>query len=151
MALPFRAKVRVTAPWTSFIPERSRGICSSADLFWKCFSMLCDAVLLGESGLPPDQRGNIESVSTLLPVSAETTPRSMVLDPPLTDATKDKMERWIENGAALGWLIHPYQRKVYIYEPGRKASVSSGKVIQGKGSVEGFPLDLDEVWRCYEI
>jgi Uma2 family endonuclease len=64
---------------------------------------------------------------------------------------KDKMERWIENGVALGWLIHPYQKKVYVYEPGRKASATSGKVIHGKGPVEGFTLDLTEVWRCYEI
>ena len=64
---------------------------------------------------------------------------------------KEKMERWIENGATLGWLIHPYQKKVYVYEPGRKASAASGKVIHGKGPVEGFTLDLDEVWRCYEI
>jgi Uma2 family endonuclease len=65
--------------------------------------------------------------------------------------TKDKMERWIENGATLGWVIDPYEQKVYVYEPGRKASVASGKVIHGKGPVEGFTLDLDEVWRCYEI
>ena len=64
---------------------------------------------------------------------------------------KDKMERWIENGATLGWLIHPYQRKVYVYEPGRKPTAVSGKVIRGKGPVEGFTLDLEEVWRCYEI
>jgi Uma2 family endonuclease len=210
------------------------------------------------------QRGNIEAVSTLLPVSVETMPRVMVLDPPLTDAefealcaandlvhfertregeilmhppaggftsqgnaeivsqlqswwkthrrgrmydssagfylpdgsmlspdaayvlpeklkgltkdeltgfprlcpdfvvelfsksdsmakTKVKMERWIENGAALGWLIDPYKRKVYVYEPGCKPSAASGKLIRGKGPMEGFALALDEVWRCYEI
>jgi Uma2 family endonuclease len=64
---------------------------------------------------------------------------------------KDKMERWIENGAALGWLIHPYEHKVYVYETGRRPTAVSGKVIHGKGPVEGFTLDLDDVWRCYEI
>jgi len=65
--------------------------------------------------------------------------------------TKEKMERWIENGATLGWLIDPYKQKVYVYEPGAKASVVSGKTVRGKGPVEGFVLDLDELWSCYEI
>jgi Uma2 family endonuclease len=64
---------------------------------------------------------------------------------------RQKMERWIENGAALGWLIDPYKKKVYVYEPGRKASVVSGNAVRGKGPVEGFVLDLNELWRCYEI
>jgi Uma2 family endonuclease len=64
---------------------------------------------------------------------------------------KQKMERWIENGAALAWLIDPYEQTVYVYDPGAKATVVSGKTVQGKGPVEGFILDLDELWRCYEI
>jgi len=62
-----------------------------------------------------------------------------------------KMERWIENGATLGWLIDPYKKKVYIYEPGAGAAAESGNAVHGKGPVEGFTLDLDELWRCYEI
>ena len=64
---------------------------------------------------------------------------------------QQKMERWIENGATLGWLIDPYKKKVYIYEPGAGAAVESGNAVHGKGPVEGFTLDLDELWRCYEI
>jgi Uma2 family endonuclease len=64
---------------------------------------------------------------------------------------QQKMERWIENGAALGWLIDPYKKKVYVYEPGREAAAVSGNAVHGKGPVEGFTLDLDELWRCYEI
>jgi Uma2 family endonuclease len=64
---------------------------------------------------------------------------------------QQKMERWIENGASLGWLIDPYKKKVYIYEPDREAAAVSGKAVQGSGPVEGFTLDLDELWRCYEI
>jgi Uma2 family endonuclease len=62
-----------------------------------------------------------------------------------------KMERWMENGVALGWLIDPYKKKVYVYEPGRKAAAVSGKTVQGSGPVAGFTLDLDELWSCYEI
>jgi hypothetical protein len=61
------------------------------------------------------------------------------------------MERWTENGATLAWLIDRYKRKVYVYEAGCKASSVSGKTISGKGPVDGFTLDLDELWRCYEV
>jgi Uma2 family endonuclease len=64
---------------------------------------------------------------------------------------QEKMERWIENGATLGWLIDPYQKRVYVYSPGREAIVVSGQSILGSGPVEGFALDLDELWRRYEI
>jgi Uma2 family endonuclease len=64
---------------------------------------------------------------------------------------QQKMERWVENGVALGWLIDPYKKTVYVYEPGREAAAVSGKMVLGSGPVEGFTLDLDELWRCYEI
>lgn len=64
---------------------------------------------------------------------------------------QQKMQRWMENGATLGWLIDPYKKKVYVYQPGREAVAASGKAIQGQGPVEGFTLDLDELWRCYEV
>jgi Uma2 family endonuclease len=65
--------------------------------------------------------------------------------------TQEKMKDWIANGAALGWLIDPYEKKVYVYEPGCEASPVSGKSVSGSGPVEGFVLDLDEIWGCYEI
>ena len=64
---------------------------------------------------------------------------------------QQKMERWIENGATLGWLIDPYKKKVYVYEPGAEDAAESGNAVRGKGPVEGFTLDLEELWRCYEI
>jgi Uma2 family endonuclease len=65
--------------------------------------------------------------------------------------TREKMERWLENGASLGWLIDPYKKKVHVYAPGRKVSTASGKSVRGTGPVEGFSLDLEELWHCYEI
>ena len=64
---------------------------------------------------------------------------------------QEKMERWIENGATLGWLIDPYKKRVYVYEHDSQVAVVSGNAVQGKGPVEGFVLDLDELWRRYEI
>ena len=62
-----------------------------------------------------------------------------------------KMESWIENGALLGWLVDPYAHAVTVYEPGMPARTETGKVVAGTGPVDGFELDLNEVWRCYEL
>jgi Uma2 family endonuclease len=67
----------------------------------------------------------------------------------LRDA-KQKMERWIENGAQLGWLIDPYKRVVHIYRPG-SVSVSGKVSVVGEGPVAGFTLQLNDVWECYEL
>jgi Uma2 family endonuclease len=64
---------------------------------------------------------------------------------------QQKMDRWIENGATLGWLIDPYEKKVYVYEAGAETAAMSGSALRGKGPIEGFTLDLEELWRCYEI
>jgi len=64
---------------------------------------------------------------------------------------QEKMQRWLENGAALGWLIDPYKKLVYVYEPGREVAIASGATLQGTGPVDGFTLDLDELWRRYEL
>jgi len=64
---------------------------------------------------------------------------------------QEKMERWIENGATLGWLIDPYKKKVYVYVPGSETAIETGNTVRGQGPVEGFTLDLDELWRCYEV
>lgn len=63
---------------------------------------------------------------------------------------KKKMESWIGNGAKLAWLIDPYGKQVLAHAPGQEVKVVAGDSIAGSGPVEGFVLDLAEVWRCYE-
>jgi Uma2 family endonuclease len=64
--------------------------------------------------------------------------------------TQDKMESWIDNGVQLGWLIDPYQKRVFIYRPGVEMSTFTGKALKGIGPVRGFHLDLGRIWRYYE-
>ena len=61
-----------------------------------------------------------------------------------------KMEDWIANGAQLGWLIDPYKQQVFVYHEGRLLEQFTGNQISGEGSVQGFTLKLDRVWKCYE-
>ena len=63
---------------------------------------------------------------------------------------KRKMERWRENGAELGWLIDSVRRCVLVYEGSGTPREEHGACMEGSGPVEGFRLDLSEVWECYE-
>jgi Uma2 family endonuclease len=63
---------------------------------------------------------------------------------------QEKMEAWIANGAELGWLIDPSAKQVHVYRRGAAPHIEAAGRIAGSGPVEGFVLDLEEVWRCYE-
>jgi len=62
-------------------------------------------------------------------------------------AAKEKMEEWIRGGVQLAWLIHGDAQTVYIYRPGQEAEQQTGIVkLAGEGPVEGFALDLNDIW-----
>lgn len=61
---------------------------------------------------------------------------------------KAKMEEWIRNGAALGWLIDADKRTVFIYRAGKPVlEVRDARAIEGEAPVEGFRLNLEAVWQ----
>jgi Uma2 family endonuclease len=62
-------------------------------------------------------------------------------------AIREKMQEWIENGAALAWLIEPDERAITVYRPGCDPEKLSGiDTLSGEGPVGGFVLDLPDVW-----
>jgi len=61
-----------------------------------------------------------------------------------------KMETWMANRVQVAWLIDPSAKQVHVYEPGVTPRVEAGGSVAGSGPVEGFVLDLEEVWRCFE-
>ena len=67
-----------------------------------------------------------------------------------TDALAElqgKMEEYVANGARLGWLIDPLERKVYVYEPGAPVVVlESPEQVAGDPVLPGFTLRLAEIW-----
>ena len=64
------------------------------------------------------------------------------------DKVKAKMREWIENGSALGWLIDADRRTVHVYRPGQEPEERVGvSHIVGSGPVDGFRLELDDIWR----
>ncbi|HEY4048497.1 MAG TPA: Uma2 family endonuclease [Acidobacteriaceae bacterium] len=65
-------------------------------------------------------------------------------------ALQSKMQDWMANGVELGWLIDPYERQVFVYRVDQSTERVTGKKVAGEGSVKGFVLDLDRVWKRFE-
>ena len=60
---------------------------------------------------------------------------------------QDKMTEWIENGARLGWLIDPFEKRVHIYRPGEPVEVlEDPEIVSGEAVLPGFDLNLQEIW-----
>jgi Uma2 family endonuclease len=61
---------------------------------------------------------------------------------------QDKMQEYIENGAQLGWLIDPFEKKVYVYRPHSAIEVlDNPQAISGDPLLRGFTLDLQSLWE----
>jgi Uma2 family endonuclease len=67
-----------------------------------------------------------------------------------TDTLKSlqtKMQEYISNGAELGWLIDPLERKVYIYRPGTDPEVlDDPQQVSGEPLLKEFVLDVQVLW-----
>jgi Uma2 family endonuclease len=58
-----------------------------------------------------------------------------------------KMREYIDNGARLGWLIDPQNRRVEIYRVGREVEVLESPLeLSGEDVLPGFVLNLRRVW-----
>ncbi len=66
------------------------------------------------------------------------------------DTLKDlraKMEEYRENGAKLGWLIDPKNKRVEIYRPGQAVEVlENSSSLSGETVLPSFILNLERVW-----
>ncbi len=60
---------------------------------------------------------------------------------------QNKMKEYAENGAALGWLIDPLEKKVYVYRPDTEAEIlDNPKQVSGEPLLEKFVLDVRKLW-----
>ncbi len=66
------------------------------------------------------------------------------------DTLKDlraKMEEYRKNGAKLGWLIDPKNKRVEIYRPGQAVEVlENPSSLSGETVLPSFILNLERVW-----
>jgi Uma2 family endonuclease len=60
---------------------------------------------------------------------------------------QQKMEKWIQNGVQLGWLIDPKSRQTHVYEPNSTVSIHSfEEALTGKDILPDFSLTLAGVF-----
>jgi Uma2 family endonuclease len=63
------------------------------------------------------------------------------------DMLKEKMAEYLANGAQLGWLIDPAERKVYVYRPDSEVvCLENPESVSGEPVLPGFVLDLAKIW-----
>ena len=66
------------------------------------------------------------------------------------DTLKDlraKMEEYMQNGAKLGWLIDPKNKRVEIYRLGQAVEIlENPSQLSGETVLPGFNLNLKRVW-----
>lgn len=63
------------------------------------------------------------------------------------NATRQKMQEYMDNGTRLGWLIVRASRKVEIYRQGQEVEVlESPTTLSGENVLPGFLLNLESIW-----
>lgn len=62
-------------------------------------------------------------------------------------ALEEKMQEYIENGAKLGWLLDPVEKKVCVYRPGEPvACLDDPETVSADPVLPGFTLNVREVF-----
>ena len=68
----------------------------------------------------------------------------------LTDRLSDlleKMQEYLDNGARLGWLIDPIDKRAYMYRPGQPVEIlDNPQTLSGDPILPGFTLRVQELW-----
>ncbi|HLM62367.1 MAG TPA: Uma2 family endonuclease [Pyrinomonadaceae bacterium] len=60
---------------------------------------------------------------------------------------QNKMREYVENGAALGWLIDPLERKVHVYRPDKETEIlDDPKQVSGAPLLKKFVLNVRKLW-----
>ena len=59
----------------------------------------------------------------------------------------DKMQEYLDNGARLGWLIDPIDKRAYVYRPGQPMEIlDNPQSLSGDPILPGFRLNVQELW-----
>ena len=62
-------------------------------------------------------------------------------------ALKSKLEEYIQQGAELGWLLDPFDRRIYVYRRDAAFDVlEDPETMDGEPTLPGFVLALADVW-----
>ena len=60
---------------------------------------------------------------------------------------QEKMQEYMDNGARLGWLLDPIDKRVHVYRPGQSVEVlDNPDTLSGDPVLPGFVLPVRELW-----
>lgn len=60
---------------------------------------------------------------------------------------QDKMREYMDNGAQLGWLIDPFDKRVDVYRLGQpQETLDNPDMLSGEPILPGFVLPVRELW-----
>jgi Uma2 family endonuclease len=60
---------------------------------------------------------------------------------------QSKMQEYLDNGARLGWLLDPLEKRVYLYRPGTPVErLDQPESLSGDPVLPGFILVLNRLW-----
>jgi Uma2 family endonuclease len=60
---------------------------------------------------------------------------------------REKMDEYLDNGARLGWLFNPPDKRVYIYRPGQPVEcLENPTSVSGEPELPGFVFNPSEIW-----
>jgi Uma2 family endonuclease len=60
---------------------------------------------------------------------------------------RDKMQEYLANGARLGWLIDPIDKRVYVYRPSQPVEeLDNPTTLSGDPVLPGFVFHVRELW-----
>jgi Uma2 family endonuclease len=59
---------------------------------------------------------------------------------------QEKMNEYVENGAELGWLFDPKNKRVYVYRPNQPVEcLENPSLVSGEPVLPGFEFDPSEI------
>lgn len=108
------------------------GSVRSPDAAWVRYSRL--------SALPPEQQERFLPLCPDFAIELRSPTDSL-------SVLQEKMREYLDNGAQLGWLIDPAQRRIHVYRPQASVEVlDNPETVAGDPLLAGFVLDLREIW-----
>lgn len=90
--------------------------------------------------IPPEQRKKFAPICPdfVVELRSETDDLEML---------QAKMQEFMSNGAVLGWLIDPMERRVYVYQPDAAVQqLDNPTTLNGDPTLPGFVLNLGKIW-----
>ncbi|NET56658.1 MAG: Uma2 family endonuclease [Symploca sp. SIO2E6] len=90
--------------------------------------------------LTPEQKGTFANICPDFVVELRSSSDTL-------KSLQDKMREYIDNGAKLGWLIEPKNRRVEVYRSQLAVEVLKNPAeLSGEEVLPGFVLELRRVW-----